>query len=143
MRSVYGPEAAGGRSFSCQRPSAPVMQVTVWSASSIRISCPGLAHPQRGFGLPRWRTMWSPKSGLTRGNEVAEWSAGPTTCLVTGAIAPGFVLVVAVIAPSALSTAKTTQEKASNPKDFRCLSFEGVITLSSVTFLQTILRDSA
>jgi hypothetical protein len=56
--------------LTCHRPSDPVAVFDVRPAISTWTASPGFDQPQMVFGFPRWRTMLSPKIGLTNGSEV-------------------------------------------------------------------------
>lgn len=61
----------------CDLPSAPAVAVAEFSPMATRTESPGCDHPQIAFGLPRWRTMLSPKIGLTNGSGAAVWGSAP------------------------------------------------------------------
>src|ERR1035437_419670 len=61
----------------CHLPSAPAVAVAEFSPMATRTESPGSDHPQIAFGLPRWRTMLSPKIGLTNGSGAAVWGGAP------------------------------------------------------------------
>src|ERR1035437_1736297 len=61
----------------CHLPSAPAVAVAEFSPMATRTESPGSDHPQIAFGLPRWRTMLSPKIGLTNGSGAAAWGGAP------------------------------------------------------------------
>ena len=61
----------GGTNPICHRPSAAPSPINFWLPISSRTCSRGRTHPQIVFVFPRWRTMWSPKTGLTKGSVVS------------------------------------------------------------------------